>query len=99
MSEEGEDSWQDLKENHRAGSHEVNNRNFHQVTESALLDIVVGLVPSKMKEETTNNNLRAINIVALTTPGTFARTDRGNMIVINMDRLAPYERTAQDERP
>jgi hypothetical protein len=35
-----------------------------------------GSAPSYTKEETTNNRLRAINVGALTTLRTFARTDK-----------------------
>jgi hypothetical protein len=29
MSEEGEDIWQDLQEDYRAGGHKANSQNFH----------------------------------------------------------------------
>jgi acetylglutamate kinase len=67
--------------------------------ESELLDIVEGLFLSKMKEETTNNSLRAMDIGALIIVGTFACTNQGKMMVINLDQLAPYEGTTQDEWP
>jgi hypothetical protein len=57
-----------------------------------------GLAPSKTKEETTNS-ARAMDVLALPTVGIFACTDQKNLMVINLDRLAPYEGTARDERP
>jgi hypothetical protein len=33
-SEEGEDIWQDLQEDHRVGGREVSSQDFHQVVES-----------------------------------------------------------------
>jgi hypothetical protein len=54
------------------------------------MDIVEGSAPSGTKEEVTNNSLRAID-VELTILGTFARSDRRKIVVINLDRLAPYE--------
>jgi hypothetical protein len=39
------------------------------------MDIVEGPVPSKMKEETTNNSVRAIEVGALSTLGTSACTN------------------------
>jgi hypothetical protein len=54
-------------------------------------------VPSETKEETVNR-VGAINVGAMTTLGTFGCTIWKKM-VINLDRLAPYEGTAQDGRP
>jgi hypothetical protein len=56
-----------------------------------------GLVPSEMKEETTNDRLRAITVEALTTLRTFGRTNPGKIMVINLDRLATYQGAAWDE--
>jgi hypothetical protein len=44
-----------------------------------------GSAPSETKEETANNSLRAMEIGALTSLGTFACTDRKKMMVINLD--------------
>jgi hypothetical protein len=38
-----------------------------------------------MKKEITNNSLRAMDVGALTTLGTFARTDWRKITVINLD--------------
>jgi hypothetical protein len=54
--------------------------------------------PSEIKEETAHR-VGAVNVGALTTLRTFGRTNRRKMTVINPDRLAPYEGTAQNERP
>jgi hypothetical protein len=51
-----------------------------------------------MKEETTNNRLRAINVGTLTTRGTFILTDRkSRMMMVQLDHLAPYQVVALDE--
>jgi hypothetical protein len=57
------------------------------------------MAPSKTKEETANR-VRAENVGALTTLRTFACIYwNSRMMVINLDQLAPYEGTTQDERP
>jgi hypothetical protein len=56
------------------------------------------LASSKMKEETTHR-IGTINERALTTHRTFGRTNRRKMMMINLDRLAPYQGTAQDKQP
>jgi hypothetical protein len=38
-----------------------------------------------MKEETTYNGVSATDVAALTTLGTFGRTNRRKMMVINLD--------------
>jgi hypothetical protein len=53
---------------------------------------------SETKEETTNNSLKAMDVGALTTLGTFACTDWRKMMMVNLDRLAPYEGTTWDEQ-
>jgi hypothetical protein len=50
-----------------------------------------------MKEKMAHR-VGAVIVVALTTLGTFGRTNRRKM-VINLDRLAPYQGDAQDEQP
>jgi hypothetical protein len=40
-----------------------------------------------------------INVGALTTLETFGCTNRRKMMAINLDQLAPYHETAQDEQP
>jgi hypothetical protein len=47
-----------------------------------------------MKEETASS-LEAIDVGALTTFRTFARSNRRKMMVVHLDQLAPYERAAQ----
>jgi hypothetical protein len=51
-----------------------------------------------MKEETAHK-IGAINVEALTTHRTFGHTNWRKMMVINLDRLAPYQGAAQDEQP
>jgi hypothetical protein len=58
-----------------------------------------GLAPSRMKEETTNNGVGAINVGALTILGTFGYTNRRKRMVINLDLLVPYKGTARDKQP
>jgi hypothetical protein len=62
-------------------------------------DIMEGSAHSRAKKETTNNRLRTVNIGALTILGSFGHINWRKMIVINLDQLAPYEGSAQDERP
>jgi general stress protein 26 len=52
-----------------------------------------------MEEETTNNSLRASNVGALTTLGTFGHTNWRKMMLVNLDRLTPFEGIAQDKWP
>jgi hypothetical protein len=66
--------------------------------ENECQDMVEGLAHSKMKEETTNNRRIAMDEGAMTTLGKIALTTR-KMMVINLDRLVPYEGTAWDEQP
>jgi hypothetical protein len=55
---------------------------------------------TEMKEETINSRLRAMDIGALTILGTFAPTHQNSrMMVIHLDRQAPYEGTTQDKWP
>jgi 23S rRNA C2498 (ribose-2'-O)-methylase RlmM len=53
------------------------------------MDIVEGLALSETKEETTNNSLRAMDVGALPTLGTFVCTDQRKM-VMSVDRLTLY---------
>jgi hypothetical protein len=57
-----------------------------------------GSAPSGTKEETAHS-LGAINVGALSTLETFGLTNRKKMMAINLDRLAPYQVAALDERP
>jgi hypothetical protein len=54
--------------------------------------------PSKKKKET-SHGLRTMEIRVLTSLRTFACTDRRKTMLINLDRLEPYEGNARDERP
>jgi hypothetical protein len=54
--------------------------------------------PSETEKETAHK-LRAMDIEALTTLGTFANTDWRKMMVINLDWLTPYQGATQDEQP
>jgi hypothetical protein len=51
------------------------------------------------KEETTNSKLSAMDELSLTTIGIFGLTDRRKMMMVNLDRLATYQRAARDDRP
>jgi hypothetical protein len=57
---------------------------------------VEGSAPSETKEETAHR-VGTINVGALTTLGTFGRTKLRKMMVLNLDRLAPYQGAARDE--
>jgi hypothetical protein len=71
--------------------------NFHQNSKNECQDIVEGSAPTETKEEATNS-LRTMCVGALTTLGSFACTERKRIIMlIHLDRLAPYEGTAQHE--
>jgi hypothetical protein len=59
---------------------------------------VEGSAPSETKEDM-GHRIEEINVGALTSLGTFGRNKRRKMMAINLDRLAPYEGTARDERP
>jgi hypothetical protein len=76
ISRKQENTQQDLPEDRRAEDREVNSLNFHYTAESECQDIVEGSAPSETKEEVTNCRLRAMDVEALTTLGTFALTDR-----------------------
>jgi hypothetical protein len=52
---------------------------------------------SPLKKKTPG--VRAVDVGTLTTLGTCACTYWRKMMVINLDRLVPYEGTAWDERP
>jgi hypothetical protein len=53
---------------------------------------------AQAKEETTSS-LRATDVGASTTLGTFARTNRKKMMMVHLDRLAPYQGRARDKWP
>jgi hypothetical protein len=89
---------QDRQKGFQTGGREMSSRVLHWVAENEWLDIVEGSAPSKTKEVTTSS-LRAMDVGALMTVRTFACTDQKKLMVINLDRLAPYEGTARDERP
>jgi hypothetical protein len=57
-----------------------------------------GVSPSKTKEEAAHRET-ARDEGALITLGSSGHTNRRNIMVINLDLLAPYEETAQDEQP
>jgi hypothetical protein len=59
---------------------------------------VEGSAPSETKEETAHR-LRARDVGAPATLGSFAFTDRKSGMVVIKSGLAPYEETARDERP
>jgi hypothetical protein len=53
---------------------------------------------AQTKEEITCS-LRATDVGASTTLGTFAPTDWRKMMVVHLDRLPPYQGAAPDEQP
>jgi hypothetical protein len=56
-------------------------------------------ITSQVKEETASS-LKARDVRASTTLGTFARTDwKKKMVVAHMDWLESYQGTTKDERP
>jgi hypothetical protein len=59
---------------------------------------VEGLAPSETKKKETAHGVRAMDVEALTTLGTFACMNRRTMMVINLDRLVTYEKTAWDKQ-
>jgi hypothetical protein len=67
-----QNNHQDLQADHRAGDCKA----FHCTAENKCQDIVEVSAPNEIKEETTNNRLRAMDLRALTTLGTVALTDR-----------------------
>jgi general stress protein 26 len=73
----------------------VRSRTF---TEKECQGIVVGLAHSKTKKDMAHR-VRAINVGALTTLRTFGHTNQREMMVINLDLLAPYYGAASDNRP
>jgi hypothetical protein len=66
---------QDRQADFQTGGREASNQDFHQVMGSGSLDTVEGLAPSETKEGTTSSS-RVRDVGALTTLGTFGRTDR-----------------------
>jgi hypothetical protein len=60
------------------------------------LDIVEGSAPSETKEEAIKSSSSAMDIGALTILGSFARTDRRKMVVINLDRLHPMRKSCKE---
>jgi hypothetical protein len=53
---------------------------------------------AQTKEETASS-LRAKDEGTSTIRGTFASTDRMKMMVVHLDRFAPYQGVARDDRP
>jgi hypothetical protein len=84
------------------GDYEASSQDFSQVTGSEWLDIVEGLGPSETKEETASS-LRARDAGASTTqnfcPHHPQRNPRSRLMVVHLDRLAPYQGATRDERP
>jgi hypothetical protein len=85
--------WRDLQGASRTGDRRVSQ--VSQDSKNECHDITKGSATSETIEETTYNGVRAGDVRALTTLGTSARTDqKSGVIVIHLDRLAPYERAA-----
>jgi hypothetical protein len=84
--------------NSRAGGGKVNSQVFDSAMGSEWLDIVERSAPTEAKEETAHS-LRASEIEAPTTLGTFACSPwKRRMMVVHLDWLAPDQGTAQDKR-
>jgi hypothetical protein len=66
---------------------EASSQNFLQTVENECQDTMERLAPTKTKEGTTNNSLRAINVGALSTLGTFGCTNQRKVVVINLEGL------------
>jgi hypothetical protein len=89
---------QNLQEGCHAGDREVKSQTFSHDSENECQDIVEGLASSETKDETAHR-VRAGDVGALATLGSFVPTDwKSIMMVINLDWLAPYEGTAQDKQ-
>jgi hypothetical protein len=87
-----------LQDDCRAGDRKANSRTSIRL-ENERQGIVKGSAPSETKEETAHR-VRAGDVGALATLGSFDPTDRkSRMLVINLNRLTPYEETAQGEQP
>jgi hypothetical protein len=97
-SRKQKDIRQNLQAGSRAGDHEAKSRVFCQDTKNECQNIVEEPVTSEMEKETTYG-VSAMDVGALPILGTFTRKERRKMMVINLDRLAPYEGTTRDEGP
>jgi hypothetical protein len=62
------------------------------------VDIMEEPATAQAKEETAHN-LKAREVKAPTTLGTFARSPQKRMMVVHLDQLASYQATTRDERP
>jgi hypothetical protein len=82
-SEEGEDIRQDLKEDHRAGDWKTNSLDFNWATGSDCLDILEGVPPPKKKTKEELSKAQSLE---------------QKMMVVHLDRLAPYQETTRDEQ-
>jgi hypothetical protein len=92
-----ENTQQDVQADRRAGDHKANSLDFHQTAENQCQGIVERSASSEAKDKTAHR-VGAEDAGALTTLGTFSLTDRyRRMIVIRLDRLAPYQGAARDE--
>jgi hypothetical protein len=90
-------SQQDLQAGRRDGYRKAKSRDFHQTAENECQDIVEGSAPSETEKETAHK-VRAGGVGALTTLGTSVRTDGRTMMVIKLDRLAPYQAARHSTR-
>jgi hypothetical protein len=89
---------QELHADSRAGDGKANHQDFHQTAENVSLDIVEGSASSKMIEGAAHR-VRAIDVGALTTPRILPHRWKRWMMVVHLDRLAPYQGPAWGERP
>jgi hypothetical protein len=94
ISKERENTWENLRESHRAGYREANRQVFCPVTKNQGLDIVEGSTPETEEEHTRNFSVReAGNVGAPATPDSFAprleKEEKLWMIVVHLDGLAP----------
>jgi hypothetical protein len=79
MSEEGQDIWQNLWENHKAGDREVNRWVFCQDLKNECQNIVEPVHSEREKE--TAHRVRATAVGALAILGTSACTDQRKMVI------------------
>jgi uncharacterized cupin superfamily protein len=81
MSGKQENTQQDLQEDRRAGGCKANSRDFHYTAENECQDILEGSAPSETKEESAHR-VRAGDVGATTTLGSFACTEQKRMMMV-----------------
>lgn len=96
MSEEGEDIWQDLQEDRKLEIAKQTIRISIRLQKMRDWTLWRGQPPPQQKKRW--NRVGTI-VGALTTLKTFGCTNRGKIMVINLDQVAPYVGTASDKQP